>query len=158
MTIIWALVLLLGTAIIAGLAFYAGKLLWLLKQQTKRQQQEQQLQQAKLAEKKRYLQESIVLISRAMQEQQCEFSEGALRLWVLLDHWPADDKPDAIQSYPGLYQMYQVVKDMPTHQARKEQDKKLTRQQDKLRQQAEIDLRELIQADVGKLLQRFQQA
>ena len=115
-------------------------------------------QQAKLAEKKRYLQESIVLISRAMQEQQCEFSEGALRLWVLLDHWPADDKPDAIQSYPGLYQMYQVVKDMPTHQARKEQDKKLTRQQDKLRQQAEIDLRELIQADVGKLLQRFQQA
>lgn len=158
MTIIWALVLLLGTAIIAGLAFYAGKLLWLLKQQTQRQQQEQQLQQAKLAEKKRYLQESIVLISRAMQEQQCEFSEGALRLWVLLDHWPADDKPDAIASYPGLYQMYQVVKDMPTHQARKDQDKKLTRQQDKLRQQAEIELRELIQTDVLKLLERFQQA
>lgn len=158
MSILWAFVILVAIAIITGLAFYAGKLLWQLQQQTKRQQQEQQAQQEKLLEKKRYLQESIVLISRAMQEQQCEFSEGALRLWVLLDHWPQDNKPDAIQTYPGLYQMYQVVKDMPTHQARKDQDKKLTRQQDKLRQQAEIDLRELIQADITKLLQRFQQA
>ncbi|GHG59500.1 hypothetical protein GCM10010919_02120 [Alishewanella longhuensis] len=158
MTILWAFVLLLGSAIIAGLAFYAGKLLWLLKQQNTRQQQEHQVQQEKVLEKKRYLQESIVLISRAMQEQQCELSEGALRLWVLLDHWPQENKPDASQSYPGLYQMYLVVKDMPTHQARKEQDKKLTRQQDKVRQQAEIDLRELIQADIVKLLQRFQQA
>lgn len=158
MTILWALVLLLGSAIIAGLAFYAGKLLWLLKQQNKRQQQEQQAQQAKVLEKKRYLQESIVLISRAMQEQQCELSEGALRLWVLLDHWPQENKPDAIQLYPGLYQMYLVVREMPTHQARKEQDKKLTRQQDKVRQQAEIDLRERIQADLTKLLERFQQA
>lgn len=158
MTILWALALLLGAAIIAALAFYAGKLLWLLKQQNKRQQQEQLLQQEKVLEKKRYLQESIVLISRAMQEQQCELSEGALRLWVLLDHWPQHNKPDAIQTYPGLYQMYQVVKNMPTHQARKDQDKKLTRQQDKQRQQAEIDLRELIQLDVKKLLERFQQA
>lgn len=158
MTILWAFVLLLGAAIIAGLAFYAGKLLWLLKQQNKRQLQEQQAQQAKVLEKKRYLQESIVLISRAMQEQQCELSEGALRLWVLLDHWPQENKPDAIQLYPGLYQMYLVVRDMPTHQARKEQDKKLTRQQDKVRQQAEIDLRELIQTDLSKLLERFQQA
>lgn len=158
MTILWAFVLLLGAAIIACLAFYAGKLLWLLKQQNKRQLQEQQAQQAKVLEKKRYLQESIVLISRAMQEQQCELSEGALRLWVLLDHWPQENKPDAIQLYPGLYQMYLVVRDMPTHQARKEQDKKLTRQQDKVRQQAEIDLRELIQTDLSKLLERFQQA
>lgn len=158
MTILWAFVLLLGAAIIAGLAFYAGKLLWLLKQQNKRQLQEQQAQQTKVLEKKRYLQESIVLISRAMQEQQCELSEGALRLWVLLDHWPQENKPDAIQLYPGLYQMYLVVRDMPTHQARKEQDKKLTRQQDKVRQQAEIDLRELIQTDLSKLLERFQQA
>ena len=158
MTIFWAFALLVGAAIIAALAFYAGKLLWLLKQQNERHQQEQLLQQEKVLEKKRYLQESIVLISRAMQEQQCELSEGALRLWVLLDHWPEENKPDAIQTYPGLHQMYQVVKNMPTHQARKDQDKKLTRQQDKQRQQAEIDLRELIQLDVKKLLERFQQA
>jgi len=156
-TTIWLVLLLVGTAIIAALAFYAGKLLWMLKQQQQRQQQEARLQQQKVHDKKVYLKESIVLISRAMQEQQCEYSEGALRLWVLLDHWPEADKPDSVTHYPGLYQMYQVVKDMPTHQARKDQDKKLTRQQDKLRQQAEIDLKQLIQADVAKLLERFQQ-
>lgn len=157
MSTIWIVLLILGCIIIAGLAFYAGKLLQQVKQQHLRQQQEAELQQQKLTEKKLYLQESIVLISRAMLEQQCEFSEGALRLWVLLDHWPQADKPDPIQSYPGLYQMYLVVKDMPTHQARKEQDKKLTRQQDKLRQQAEIDLKAVIEADVQLLLSRFQQ-
>ncbi|GGW66760.1 DUF2489 domain-containing protein [Alishewanella tabrizica] len=157
MTTLWVIMLLLGAAIVIGLAFYAGKLLWLVNLQTQRQAQEQQQQQAKAAEKKRYLHESIVLISRAMQEQQCEFSEGALRLWVLLDHWPEENKPDAAIAYPGLYQMYLVVKDMPTHQARKDQDKKLTRQQDKRRQQAEIDLKEQILADVTLLLARFQQ-
>ncbi len=157
MTTLGVILLLMGTVIVAGLAFYAGKLLWLVKLQTQRQQQEQQLFAQKQQEKKRYLQESIVLISRAMLEQQCEFSEGALRLWVLYDHWPEQDKPDATVAYPGLYQMYQVVKDMPTHEARKAQEKQLTRQQDKVRQQAEIDLKAAIETDVTALLARFQQ-
>lgn len=156
MTVFWAVLLAVGTLIIAGLAFYAGKLLWLVKQQAKQQAADAAALANKRLEKRRYLQESIVLISRAMQEQQCEYSEGALRLWVLLDHWPDADKPDAAQSYPGLYQMYQLIKDFPTHQARKDQDKALTRQQDKVRQQAEIDLREQITADVTLLLQRYQ--
>ncbi len=116
----WWLVLLLITAvlIVAGLAFYAGKLLWLLQQQKQQQQLAEQKARQQQQEKKAYLQESIVLISRAMLEQQCEFSEGALRLWVLLDHWPAADKPDAVSCYPGIYQLYLTVKDMPTHLAR----------------------------------------
>lgn len=150
-------VLIIGAMIIIGLAFYAGKLLWLVKQQQLQQQQELQKRQQQQLEKQRYLRESIVLISRAMLEQQCELSEGALRLWVLLDHWTEENKPDAVTSYPGLYQMYKVVKDMPTHQARKEQDKKLTRQQDKTRMQAEKDLKDFIEADVKLLLTRFQQ-
>ncbi|MCC5452408.1 DUF2489 domain-containing protein [Rheinheimera sp. UJ51] len=158
MTLLWASMLVLGVVIIAVLAFYAGKLLWQVKLQTQRQQLEQQQLEQKQQEKKRYLHESIVLISRAMLEQQCEFSEGALRLWVLLDHWPEEDKPDPVVHYPALHKMYLVVRDMPTHQARKEQDKKLTKQQDKIRQQAEIDLKSEIEADVSKLLARFQQA
>lgn len=156
----WWLVLLLITAvlIVAGLAFYAGKLLWLLQQQKQQQQLAEQKARQQQQEKRAYLQESIVLISRAMLEQQCEFSEGALRLWVLLDHWPAADKPDAISSYPGIYQMYLTVKDMPTHQARKDQDKNLTRQQDKVRLTAEKDLKAQIEDDLRLILARFQQA
>lgn len=134
---------------VAGLAFYAGKLLWQVKQQTVQQQQQ-------LLEKQQYLRESIVLICKAMREEQCEFSEGALRVWVLLDHLVPERQPDPEITYPGLYQMYQVVKDMPTHQARKEQAKELTAQQDRVRLKAEQDLKDFILKDVTELLQRFQ--
>lgn len=143
------LMLLVGAAVIvAALAFYAGRLLWQLQQQTKQQQQ-------KKAEKEQYLRDSIVLICKAMLEQQCELSEGALRLWVLLDHLVPEHKPDPVQSYPWLHRMYQVVKDMPTHKARKQQDKALTQQQDDVRLQAEQDLKDFILADTAALLARF---
>lgn len=140
--------LILAAVIVAALAFYAGNLLWQLQQQTK-------LKQQKKAEKEQYLRDSIVLICKAMLEQQCELSEGALRLWVLLDHLVPEHKPDPVQSYPGLHRMYQVVKDMPTHKARKQQHKDLTRQQDDVRLQAEQDLKDFILADTAALLARF---
>lgn len=140
-----------ATLLVAGLAFYAGTLLWQLRQQSKQAKQQ-------LAEKKQYLRDSIVLICKAMREEQCELSEGALRVWVLLDHLVPEHEPDPVTTYPGLHQMYQVVKDMPTHQARKDQDKALTRQQDSVRLKAEQDLKDFILADTNALLKRFQSA
>lgn len=141
-----------GALIIAALAFYAGKLLWQLQQQ---RQQMQQKQQQLTAERKKYLTDSIVLICKAMLEQQCELSEGALRLWVLLDHLAPDRIPEPNTTYTGLYQMYQVVKDMPTHESRNKQDKVITKQQDKVRLQAEEELKPAILADTAALLTRF---
>ena len=135
----------------AGLAFYAGTLLWQLQQQS-------QVKQKQLADKRQYLRDSITLICKAMLQQQCELSEGALRVWVLLDHLAPDHKPDPITSYPGLHQMYQVVKDMPTHQARKAQSKALTLQQDEVRLKAEQELKDFILADAQALLLRLQPA
>lgn len=154
-TAVW-LAIAAGALIIAGLAFYAGTLLMRLQQQRRQQlKQADQLQQQQ-AEKALYLRDSIILICKAMREEQCELSEGALRLWVLLDHLVPERTPDPETTYPGLFQMYQVVKDMPTHQARKDQAKSLTRQQDKVRLQAEQDFKQPILADVAALLQRFQ--
>ncbi|WNO59570.1 DUF2489 domain-containing protein [Rheinheimera sp. MMS21-TC3] len=143
----------LGAIIVAALAFYAGKLLWQLQQQ--RQQQAEQ-QQELTSERKAYLTNSIVLICKAMLEGQCELSEGALRLWVLLDHLVPERTPEPNTTYSGLYQMYLAVKDMPTHEARNNQDKALTKQQDKIRLQAEQDLKSAILADTQALLTRFQ--
>lgn len=154
-TAVW-LAIAAGALIIAGLAFYAGTLLMRLQQQRRQQlKQAAQLEQQQ-AEKALYLRDSIILICKAMREEQCELSEGALRLWVLLDHLVPERTPDPETTYPGLFQMYQVVKDMPTHQARKDQAKSLTRQQDKVRLQAEQDFKQTILADVAALLQRFQ--
>lgn len=148
--------ILAGTLIVAGLAFYAGMLLWQLQQQRVKQQLDLQKQEKQAKEKREYLTESIVLISRAMLEEQCELSEGALRLWVLLDHLVPERDPDPVVTYPGLHQMYQVVKDMPTHDARKQQSKQQTFLQDKQRLKAEDDLKDFILADTKALLQRFQ--
>jgi hypothetical protein len=136
---------------VAGLAFYAGTLLWQLQQQS-------QAKQKQLADKHQYLRDSITLICKAMLQQQCELSEGALRVWVLLDHLAPEHKPDPVTSYPGLHQMYQVVKDMPTHQARKAQSKALTLQQDEVRLKAEQELKDFILADAQALLLRLQPA
>ena len=148
MTVYWILATIAAVLILGGLSFYLGRLLWLIKQQNLQQQQV-------IATKNANLTESIVLIAKAMREEQCELSEGALRIWVLLDHLQLPNKPDAVQSYPGLFKMYDVVKDMPTHQARKERDKKEIRHLDHLREQAEIDLKAEIMADVHKLLEFF---
>ncbi len=128
MSSIWILVTLIAVIIIGGLSFYLGRLLWLIKQQKLKRQQAIDSKNANLTE-------SIVLIAKAMREGQCELSEGALRIWVLLDHLQRPDKPDAVQAYPGLFKMYDVVKDMPTHQARKTRDKKEIRHLDHLREQ-----------------------
>ena len=152
------LLLLAAAVIVAALAFYAGKLLWQLQQQTKQRQQDELQYQQKLADKRRYLTDSIILICRAMLEQQCELSEGALRVWVLLDHLQPDRQPDPVLSYPGLHQMYQVVKDMPTHEARKQQTKQQLFQQDKIRLNAEQELKRAILADSKALLERLQPA
>jgi hypothetical protein len=148
MNLWWIIALLLGTAIIIGLSFYAGRLLWLVKAQ-------ELTAVASTAKKNQYLIDSIVGICKAMQAEQCELSEGALRVWVLLDHLEQADKPDPVAEYPGMHQMYDVVKDMPTHKARKQHDKQHIRQLDRIREQAEVDLKDFIQADVEKLLQRY---
>lgn len=149
MTFNWILATLAAVLILGGLSFYLGRLLWLIKQQKLKQQQVVETKNANLTE-------SIVLIAKAMREGQCELSEGALRLWVLLDHLQLPEKPDAVQAYPALFKMYDIVKDMPTHQARKERDKKEIRHLDHIREQAEIDLKTDILADVHKLLAFFQ--
>lgn len=146
----------IAALLVAVLAFYAGTLLWRLQQQRKQQQQQDILQQQQRLEKEQYLRDSITLICKAMRAEQCELSEGTLRVWVLLDHLVPERTPDPQLTYPGLHQMYQVVKDMPTHQARKDQDKALTRQQDQLRLKAEADLKDFIIADAEALLKRFQ--
>lgn len=145
---VFIILFIIALIVTVALAVYAGKLFLLLRVQKKQQLEQQQKHIA-------YLDESILTISRAMHEEQCELSEGSLRLWVLLENRSPADITQNMTEYPGIYQMYSVVKDMPTHKARQQQDKKLTRQQDKIRLQAEIDLRTLISKDVERLIHLF---
>ncbi len=156
------LALCVGAVIIAGLAFYAGQLLYKLRAQNKLIAKEQAKQQQKLAksrlERNVKLADSIHLIARAMEQEQCEFSEGSLRIWVLMSQYSFADESDLTLRYPGIFAMYEVVKEMPTHEARKKYSKKEIFKQDTARWRAEEEHAEQIKADCKKIIAEFQAA
>jgi hypothetical protein len=95
--------------------------------------------------------ESIQTIAKALEQQQCNLSEGCIRLFHLLEALPVKDKPDFSQQFTGLYSLYEQVKDFPTHDVRKSQSKNETKQQDLQREELEAQLEYQILKDVSVL-------
>ena len=138
------LALLAAVLIILPLAFYAGKLLYQLKEQTRRQQTARQ-------ERIENITESIQLIAKAVEQQQCNLSEGAIRLVRLLEGLPVSPALDCNNAYPALYELFTYVKDLPTHQERKQLDRKVRERQDAEREEHEVRLESKILVEVAKL-------
>ncbi|AOT06652.1 DUF2489 domain-containing protein [Pseudoalteromonas luteoviolacea] len=159
MSTIWVVALVFGALIVAGLAFYAGKLLWQLKVQkdTIAKLKEEQVKKLEKSRQERNgkLADSINLIAKAMKQKQCEYSEGCLRVWVLISQYSFDSEVTLEQTYPGVFEMYDEVKEMPTHDARKKYSKKEIFKMDTQRWRAEERLEEQILKDCDKLLQEF---
>lgn len=146
----WYTIIVVAVVIVAALAFYAGQLLWQVKAQKKQTE-------AKFLKRINFLTDSIRHIAQAMEAEQCEFSEGVLRIWVLLDHYKRDNNlsVDYAESYPGFSGLYEVIKDMPTHEARKKLGKKEMMKLDMQRWQAEKAHQDNIKSDIKKLLADF---
>lgn len=152
MSLGWIIALLGGALIIAGLSFYLGRLLT----QIKHNQAQQALKVTQHNDKRnKTLSESIYTIAWAMRDGQCEYSEGCLRVWVLLDHYVEQNKPDQTLLYPGIFALYDKIKDMPTHEARKKLKSKALMQMDKQRLSFEDEYKSLIKTDITGLLERF---
>ena len=109
--------------------------------------QNQALQNVRAARTER-LKESIVIIAKAMQNGDCNHSEGVIRLKMLLD--PLGRKK--LNEYPAMFELYEVVQDMPTHEARRELKKNERMRLDLQRESAEAKLEEIIQAELKQLL------
>lgn len=145
---VW-IALIVGILIIAGLAFYAGSLLAQLRKQ-------REVRDNAIKKRNDNLFESIETIALAMQQEQCPLSEGALRLAVLLDHLalpePKAGERSFDEQYPAIHDMYERIKHMPTHEARKKYPRKEIRHMDAEREGYEVELEDAIQQDVGELL------
>lgn len=139
----WIL-LALGAAIIVGLSIYAGRLLFLLKAQNDRNHKARQKRIDSMTI-------SIQTIAFAVQQQQCDLSEGAIRICRLLEAMPLDPQPDHAQHYPALHSLFHKVKEYPTHAARQALSKSERREQDKERGQIESELESEILVEVEKL-------
>jgi hypothetical protein len=133
-----------GAVILLGLAAYAASLLRQLQRQS-------QARNTAIRERNTRILDSVQLIARAVSEGQCELSEGAIRLTNLLDalQW-TPSQPLAV-TYPGLYGLYDKIKDLPTHAARRELTKQERMRQDVRRLGHEADYNDQIHDDLAKL-------
>lgn len=135
----------LAALILVAMAGYAVYLLLALKKQ--RRQINKLQNEARTARIQR-LTESIEIIAKAMQNGDCNLSEGVLRLKMLLD--PLGNN---LKNYPAMFALYETVQDMPTHDARRELKKNERMRLDLERESKEVELEADIQQELNQLLQ-----
>ena len=137
----WKTILFIAAVcIIVGMVGYAAYLLLVL------QKQKKALQQARRKRINR-IKESIEIIAKAMLNGDCNFSEGVLRLKMLLE--PVGM---SIKNYVTMLQLYEVVEDMPTHEARNSLKKNERMRLDLRRESAEAELEKNIKLELRQLL------
>ena len=118
--------------IILTLGFYAGRLLFQLKIQNARQ--------AAVREKRVYtIIESVYVIAKAMEQQQCDLSEGVIRIVNLLAALPLVSPPDFKAEYPSIHALFVDVSGFAMLDVRKELSKLERRKQDAAREQIESE-------------------
>lgn len=137
-----------ATLTIIVLAFYAGMLIKRINIQKAQlaQAAADKAQQASLKKQQRNdnICESIRFIARATAQKQCNVSEAAIRLSVLLETLLIDPKIDIDKDYPAISALFEKVKGFATHIERKNMDKKSLKQQDKQRQIFENEFEDAI--------------
>ena len=137
----WKTVLLLvAVCIIVGMIGYATYLLLAL------QKQKKALQQARRNRINR-IKESIEIIAKAMLNDDCNLSEGVLRLKMLLEPIGM-----SIKNHVTMLQLYEVVETMPTHEARNALKKNERMRLDLQRESAEAALEKNIKLELHQLL------
>ncbi|WP_432455473.1 MULTISPECIES: DUF2489 domain-containing protein [unclassified Agarivorans] len=103
--------LLIAALIIVALAVYAALLVGRLFGQNK------VIKQAVVKRNQRLLSD-ISYIAIAMQQQRCGLSEGVIRLCNLLVALQTPKLIDWSQRFPAVFQLYDAINELPTHEAR----------------------------------------
>ena len=138
--------------VILGLAFYAGFLISKIKIQSKRNEQQKAVQQEKKQRRNDNICDSIRVIALATSQKQCNVSEAAIRLTVLLETLMLETAIDVDKEYPALSELFHKVKTMPTHEKRKDVPTKELKKLDQQRLAFEIELEEKIIAEASLLI------
>lgn len=148
----WFYLIVVAVLIVLSLAFYAGKLLKQLKQlkhQTEQQQQAELAHQIALNQHDVKVLNSVVIIVRAMKEEQCDISEGCWRLSVLLDSLKVIQNLNS--EFPAIFELYGAIKHMPILEERKKLEKKERMKLDFERVKIEANLTDAVSEDIERL-------
>ena len=148
----WLYALVFAVVVIAALGFYAGSLLRKVAKQNQRQQQAELAHQQALSGHDHKVLSSVLLITRAMKEEQCDFSEGCWRLSVLLDSLKTTSGLE--QKFPAIFKLYNKIKHLTILDERKQLSKQQRMKEDFQRMTLEAELHEEIVIDLD-LLQQY---
>jgi uncharacterized membrane protein (DUF106 family) len=151
-TTLWIFIA-ISTGIACFLLFYIQKLWKKVKQLEAIKAEIENKQTESLKDFQLEASESIKVIAQCILDEQVDLSEGSIRIKVLLDHIAPELHEDAVFSI--FSKMYTATEHMPTHEARKQADKKLIRKLDKERFELEADNKELILTASKKLLELY---
>ena len=143
---LWIVIIGVALLIILALGFYAGRLLFLLKQQNQRQH---------AARNKRIenICESIHTIAKAMEQQQCDLSEGVIRIVNLLNALPLSSPPNFQSTYPHIHALFVEVSGFAVLEARQQLTKLERRKQDQAREQIESEFESRVLSELPQLKQ-----
>jgi len=144
----WMILIGIGCLIILALAVYAGRLLYRVKAQ---QVQQLNQQNEAIAARKVRITESVQIIAKAMGSEECDLSEGTIRISKLLAAIPAAEPVDWALEYPELHAFYDKIKHMPIMDERSALAKKERMQLDLDRFRFEGEYAERVQQDVVRL-------
>lgn len=151
-----------AAVIILGLSGYAAYLWWQVTQQVSEQSNEQL---DTLRKRNTRLKHDIFTIAWAIREEQCDLSEGCIRISILIDHIyeqngqptsDVDSRDNFLEKLPGIAALYDKIKDLPTHEKRNKLDKREKRKQDFQRWKDEAEHKEQILKDVKWIQTEFQ--
>lgn len=142
----------IAVIVILGLAFYAGILISKIKIQTKRNEQQKAEQQEKIQQRNDSICDSIRVIAIATTQKQCNVSEAAIRLNILLETLVLETAIDVDKEYPALSALFHKVKAMPTHEKRKDVPAKELKKLDLQRHTFEAEFEEKIIAEASLLV------
>ncbi|RXJ72645.1 coproporphyrinogen III oxidase [Veronia nyctiphanis] len=141
--------ILAGGGIILSLSVYAG---WLLSKVRLQKQQQQALMEQAITKRNDKIIESVDVIAMATLQEQCDLSEAAIRLYMIMDHLQGEKRIEFPTQYPALYELYDVVKDMPRGDARKSLQKRERMRFDLTRMKAESRLQVAIHTELEEIL------
>jgi len=152
MDVYWFYAIILAVVIITALSFYAGKLLRQLAIQKKLQQQAELTRVQALASQDFKVLTSVHIITQAMKEEQCDFSEGCWRISILLASLKMSRELEL--QFPAIFKLYNQIKHLSILDGRKQLAKSQRMKQDFQRMTIEAQLHNEIVKELD-LLQQF---